>query len=157
MTIVDFFEKEGVKVLFEGSKPQILDDPDFVWLVGSEKIFVFITVLSSDGQPGVKNFLFEAGAGELLFGLTPEEVPEKMALLATGPSGSSLIRLEVKRLKELQAGEISREAARLSDHWLENLRKACGSKEDDQRPVIRLIAESWQKQNYAEMNRIQKE
>ncbi|HRS21841.1 MAG TPA: NHLP bacteriocin export ABC transporter permease/ATPase subunit [Clostridia bacterium] len=156
MTIVDFFEKEGAKVLFEGSKPQILDDPDFVWLVGSEKIFVFITVLSSDGQPGVKNFLFEAGAGELLFGLTPEEVPEKMALMATGSSGSSLTRLEVKRLKELQAGEISREAARLSAHWLENLRKACGSKEDDQRPVIRIIAESWQKQKYAEMNRIQK-
>ena len=156
MTIADFFEKEGVKVLLEGSKPQILDDPDFVWLVGSEKIFVSITVLSSDGQPGVKNFLFEAKAGELLFGLTPEEVPEKMALLATGSSGSSLIRLEVKRLKELQAGEISREAARLSAHWLENLRKACGSKEDDQRPVIRLIAESWQKQKHAEMNRIQK-
>ena len=51
-----------------------------------------------------------------------------MALLATGSSGSSLIRLEVKRLKELQAGEISREAARLSAHWLENLRKACVSK-----------------------------
>lgn len=156
MTIADIFEKEGVKVLLDGSKPQILDDPDFVWLVGSEKIFVFITVLSSDNQPGVKNFLFEAGAGELLFGLTSEEVPEKMALLATGSPGSRLTRLEVNRLKELPTEEMSYEVAHLTAHWLENLKKACNGKEDDQRPVICLIAESWQKQKRAEMNRIQK-
>jgi len=129
MAIIDFFEREGTKVLLGGSKPQMLDDPDFVWLVGPKKTFVFITALSPDGQPGAKNFLFEAEPGELLFGLAPEGVPEKMALLATGPFGSSLIRLEAKRLKALQTKDISKEAARLTARWLEKLRKA-GSNED---------------------------
>ncbi|AET69242.1 NHLM bacteriocin system ABC transporter, ATP-binding protein [Desulfosporosinus orientis DSM 765] len=183
MAIADFFEREGTKVLLAGSKPQILYDPGFVWLVGPEKVSVFITVLSMDNQPGVKNFLFEAEPGDLLFGLTTEEVPEKMALLASGRLGSSLIRLEAKRFEELQAEEISRERARLTVRWLENLRKAGGGKvngqsreadltdealreiaasgdlgqrENDHSLALRAIKESWQEQKQAEVNRLQK-
>lgn len=183
MSIADFFEKEGIKLVFEGGKPEMLDDPNFVWLVGPEKVSVFITALSLDNLPGVKNFLFEAGPGELLFGLTPEGVPEKMALLATGPLGSSLTRLEAQRLGELPTEKISREAAHLTARWLENLRKAGGGevsghsreepladgslrevaasgdpgqRENYHSLALRSITESWQKQKRAEINRLRK-
>ena len=183
MAIADFFEREGTKVLLAGSKPQMLDDPGFVWLVGSEKVTVFITALSMDNQPGVKNFLFEAGPGELLFGLTPEELPQKTALMACGRLGSSLIRLEAKRLEEFQSEEISRERARLTARWLENLRKVAGGEiigqsrepnladnalsevaasgdlgqsEYDHSLALRAITESWQEKRQTEAKRLQK-
>ncbi|ATW26577.1 NHLP bacteriocin export ABC transporter permease/ATPase subunit [Candidatus Formimonas warabiya] len=183
MSIADFFDREGTKIALEGSKPQLLDDPGFVWLVGPEQVSVFLTALASDNQPGVKTFLFEAGPGELLFGLTPEGAPEKLALLAVGPLGSGLIRLEAKRLEEVPAGEMSGEAARLTARWRENLRKAGSGKEDGgsreaalteaaigevaasgdpwQREnyhsqALRSITELWQEKKQAEINRLQR-
>ena len=52
MSITDFFKNKGIKVLLEGNKPQVLDDPDSVWLVTTGKVSVFIAALSFDHQPG---------------------------------------------------------------------------------------------------------
>ena len=183
MSIADIFDIEGVKVELKGNKPQMLDDPDFVWLVGPEKVSVFVTALSPDNQPSVKSFLFKAGPGELLFGMTPEGNSEKTALLAIGPLGSSLIRLETKRLKALPVGEMSRETVGLTACWLEKLKQAGDSKDDGQsreekltvdslqevsavgdpeqwenyhRLALRSITESWQERKQAELDRLQK-
>lgn len=179
MRMEGFFQREGANVLLGGNKPQLLDDPGFVWLVGPEKISVFVTALTPDHKPGVKSFLFEAGPGDLLFGLTPEGVPGKMALLAVGSAGSSLLRLEIKKLEELSAGGASEEIVRLATtRWLENLTKAGNNKEELTSPeekssleaylnesawrenehslLLCAIAELWQEQKQAEINRLQK-
>jgi hypothetical protein len=123
LSIAEEFNREGIKVPIEGNKPQILDDAGYVWLVGQGNISVFLTALSRDNEPGVKNFLFEAGEGDLLFGMTPLDDPERKCLLASGLIGSSLIRLEVKQLCKLLAGESSLEVIRQVRHWLEILAK----------------------------------
>ncbi len=128
MRIEDYFHEIGLRVSIEGNKPQILDNASYVWLVGQGKISVFLTALTSNNLPGVKNFLFEAKPGELLFGMTPEGSPERKGLLVSGLVGSSLLRLEVNDLHKLLEGETSEEAITLVEHWLQALAKVCKGK-----------------------------
>lgn len=125
MKVLDFFTHEGIRLAIEGNKPQILDDASYVWIVGQGKISVFITNLTKENRPGVKRFLFEAMPGDLLFGIEPEGFPVKKGFLASGLIGSSLIRLEVKQLRELLVGETLEEVTKLVEHWLKAIAKIC--------------------------------
>lgn len=125
MILLDFFNQEGTKVPIEGNKSQVLDDAGYVWMVGQGKISVFLTALTKENEPGVKSFLFEAREGDLIFGITPEGVPDKKGFLASGLIGSSLIRLEVKRLRKLFDGEASAEMIKPAQDWLKALAKIC--------------------------------
>ena len=139
MDIADIFLREGTKVVFEGGKPLMLDEPGVVWMVGPVKVSVFITALSEDNQPGDKRFLFDVQQGELMFGQPPEEAPEKTVLLAAGALGASLFRLEAKRLEELLDGQGSREASRLTARWLNKLHSAGNEEADiEGRPLTKL-------------------
>ncbi len=124
MQVQDFFRTEGTRIELKGNKPLLLDDVNSVWMAGPEKISVFLTSIAPDNQPYKKAFLFEANPGSLLFGLSPEGTPEKMALLAVGSVGSSLIRLDINRLGELPAGGILEETVQLTACWLSQLKKA---------------------------------
>ena len=130
MSIAEKFNLKGIRVPIEGNKPQILDDAGYVWLVGQGNISVFLTALSRDNEPGVKNFLFEAKEGDLLFGMTPLDGPDRKILLASGIIGSSLIQLEVEQLCKLLAGESSADVIKPVRHWLEILAKV-GNKGKD--------------------------
>src|SRR5690606_34790453 len=105
MLVLDFFNQEGTKVPISGNKPQLLDDADYVWIVGQGRVSVFLTILKSESEIGVKNFLFDVEQGDLLFGITPAGSPEEKCFLASGLSGSTLIRLEVGQLRQLVGGE----------------------------------------------------
>jgi hypothetical protein len=130
LSIAEKFNLKGIRVPIEGNKPQILDDAGYVWLVGQGNISVFLTALSRDNEPGVKNFLFEAKEGDLLFGMTTLDDPERKILLASGIIGSSLIQLEVEQLCKLLAGESSADVIKPVRHWLEILAKV-GNKGKD--------------------------
>lgn len=182
MKILDFFNQEGTKFPIGGNKPQILDDAGYVWIVGQGKISVFLTILKSENMTGVKNFLFEAEQGDLLFGITPEGFPDKKCFLASGLIGSSLIRLEVNQLRKLLEGETSEEVTTLVDRWfnaLANVSKnddisqvAIASTEEKQLPgyqyfhdplvmedyhrqILQATTDLWEKQNVAEKTRLQ--
>jgi ATP-binding cassette subfamily C protein len=127
MKVMDFFKQEGTPVPIEGNKPQRLDDASYVWIVGLGKITVFLTTLSNDNRTGVKNFLFEAKQGDLLFGITPEGFPDKKGFLASGLIGSSLIRLKVEQLRNLLEQETAEEVTTLVERWLKALAKASNS------------------------------
>lgn len=139
MNVLEFFSQEGTRLPIEGNKPQILDDASSVWIVEQGKISVFLTTLTKDNMTGVKNFLFEAAQGDLLFGISPEGFPEKKGLLAAGLVGSSLIRLKVDQLKEGFVENTSEELTILVAHWLDVLSKT--SKRDDVAPLEIAAAE----------------
>ena len=147
MKVLDFFNQEGTQVPIEGKRPQILDDASYVWIVGQGKISVFLTTLTNDQRTGVKNFLFEAKQGELLFGIAPEGFPTKKGLLASGLIGSSLIRLEVKQLRTLLEEEASEEVTTLVEHWLKALAKVSHS-DDSLRVEIATTEEKLSEYEY---------
>lgn len=151
MSITEIFNREGIKVPIEGNKPQILDDAGYVWLVEQGNISVFLTAFSRDNEPGLKNFLFEAGEGDLLFGMTPLDGPKRKSLLASGLIGSSLIQLEVKQLCKLLAGESSVEVIRPIRRWLEILAKV-GNKGKDRKDEYFAFQEAGFDQVYAYSN-----
>jgi len=180
MDIADIFQREGTKVIFEGGKPLMLDEPGVVWMVGPVKVSVFITALSEDNRPGDKRFLFDVQPGELMFGQPPEEAPEKTVLMAAGAPGAGLFRLEAKRLEELLDGPGSREAGRLTARWLKKLHSAGKEEVDSEgaaldeaaryeavsagapelqahhRLALRAVSRLWREQKQAEIARLQK-
>lgn len=177
MSIRDIFASKGTRIPIGGHKPQILADPAFVWLIEQGKVSVFLTAIRQELQPGEKTFLFEAASGELLFGLSPEMIEEKMALLAVGLSDTCLIRLEAKWLEDLPAGELDEEKAQLTTRWLKNLEKVTGfasgegvlteedldevaatgeTSQSDPSRIIRSLTKLWQEHKQVEINRLQK-
>lgn len=119
MKIIDIFNQEGLKFSIDGSKPQILDNDKFVWLVDEGKISVFLTELMEKNLTGKKKFLFEATQGDLLFGSNPEGLPNKNTFLTSGLSGSGLIRIDINQLRSLLDEESSKEIKILVEKWLE--------------------------------------
>lgn len=146
MKVLDFFKQEGTQVPIEGNKPQILDDPSYVWIIEQGKISVFLTTLTNDNRIGVKKFLFEAKQGELLFGITPKGFPNKKGFLASGLIGSGLIRLKVERLKMLLEEDTSEEVATLVKHWLKAIAEVSNS--DDSSRVEVASSEEELSQEY---------
>jgi ATP-binding cassette subfamily C protein len=134
MKVLDFFNQVGINFPICGNKPQLLDDARYVWMVGQGRLSVFLTTLTKENMTGVKNFLFEAKQGDLLFGIDPDGFPDKKCFLASGLVGSSLIRLELNQLRKLLEKEtVAEEVTTLVDHWLKALAKV--SKSDDRSPV----------------------
>lgn len=182
MKVSDFFKQEGTQASIDGNKSQILDDASYVWIVDQGKISVFLTTLTKDNRTGVKNFLFEAKRGDLLFGIVPEGFPDKMTFLASGLLGSSLVRLEVNQLSKLLEEDSAEEVTTLVEHWLKALAEIIKSDDssggeisstveellpeyeylsdplvmsDYHSQVLRSAADLWQKQNLAEEKRLQ--
>ncbi len=123
MQVLDFFNQAGTQVPIEGNKPQMLEDASYVWIVGQGTISVFLTTLTNDSKAGVKKFLFEVKPGELLFGVTPQGLPNKIGFLASGLIGSRLIRLKVEQLRKVLEDETSEEVITLVEQWLKALAK----------------------------------
>lgn len=182
MKVLDLFNQEGIEFSIDGNKPRILDDARYVWIVGEGKISVFLTVLTKENKTGVKNFLFEAKQGDLLFGICPEGFPDKKGLQASGLIGSSLIRLEVDQLRKRFEEETAEEVITLVGCWLKALAKVSNRDEVSQADVapaeeklgheyeylneplvmemyhsqvLQAITELWEKQNQAEIERLQ--
>lgn len=182
MQVLDFFNQEGTQVPIEGNKPQILDDARYVWIVGQGSISVFLMTLTHDNRTGVKNFLFEAKQGDLLFAIAPEGFPDKKGFLASGLIGSSLIRLKVEQLRKLLEEETAEEVTTLVKHWLKALAKVSDNDDSSRveiasaeekllseydylndplvmekyhRQVLQSTTDLWAKQNLAEKIRLQ--
>lgn len=126
MNIRDLFIQEGVRFPLDGSKPQPLDDPRYVWMVERGKIAVFLSTIDSDQKTGIKTFLFDAQPGDWLFGMSPEGLTMQKSFLASGLIGSSILRLEINRLPRFIGGHakeqrISEEITKAIEHWLQTL------------------------------------
>ncbi|MDF2672253.1 MAG: transporter related [Clostridiales bacterium] len=182
MNVIGFFKQEGSKFPIDGSKPQILDNSKYAWMVEEGTVSVFLTTLVKDNQTGVKNFLFEATQGDLLFGITPQGSPNKKTFLATGLVGSSLIRIEVSQLGKLLQEEGSEELRNLVKGWFGALEKVAKNgdtlgtetalteeiqlkeqeyiknplfKEEYNSQILQYTTELWEKEKLNEQKRLQ--
>ncbi|MCL5289573.1 MAG: NHLP bacteriocin export ABC transporter permease/ATPase subunit, partial [Firmicutes bacterium] len=123
-------QKEGRTIAVEGNKPFLLTDPGHLWMVGQGKVTVF-TVFVSDGEAvGSRDFLFEAGPGDLLMGIRPEGEDQELALLATGHTGASLLQLSWPRFLEAAADPDQREVfINTVSHWAGTLAESAAAAE----------------------------
>jgi len=109
VTVPEVFQKEGQIVAVEGNKPLLMTDPECLWMVDHGKVTVF-TVFVADGEAvGARDFLFEAGPGDLLMGIKLEGNQE-LALMATGLTDTSLLQLSRTRFLEAATDPDQREA-----------------------------------------------
>ncbi|MEL1134034.1 NHLP bacteriocin export ABC transporter permease/ATPase subunit [Desulfitobacterium sp. THU1] len=109
MSEIDNWEsvkQKGIRVPLDGQKTFFLQDNHYIWLVEQGKAAVFLATMDDKLQAGTKTFLFEAYPGDLLFGVTPEGSPCKKGLLVSGLLGSSLLRIDIKELRELLSNRI---------------------------------------------------
>ena len=97
--MIDTFEQESIRVKPESKMLLALDDDSRIWLVRSGQVDIF-AVLTASGEPGARVHLFQAGEGELLFGVSPT-LQQEVSLLVVGHSGCEILGLELGRFKEM--------------------------------------------------------
>ncbi|TWH58897.1 ATP-binding cassette subfamily C protein [Desulfitobacterium sp. LBE] len=97
----EFVKQAGMSIPLDGQEPLFLQGDSSVWLVERGKAAVFLATMENQLQAGTKTFLFEARAGDWLFGITPEGSPHQKGLLVSGLPGSRLLRLDIGQLTGL--------------------------------------------------------
>ncbi|OPX92341.1 MAG: Toxin RTX-I translocation ATP-binding protein [Pelotomaculum sp. PtaB.Bin117] len=103
VTVPEVFQKEGKAIAVEGNKPFLMTDPGYLWMVERGKVTVF-TVFASGGEAvGARDFLFEAGPGDILLGVRPEGDEQALCLMATGLTGTNMLQLSWARFLEAAA------------------------------------------------------
>ena len=118
MTVSDLFQKEGKAIAVEGNKPLLLTDPGQLWMVDRGKVSVFTVFISGGEAVGSREFLFEAGPGDIFLGVRPEGTDRELGLMATGLTGTSLLQLSWARFLEAAAGPDQREFfINAVSHW----------------------------------------
>ncbi len=119
MDNIDYLNEERYERLpIGGNRPLLLDDPGSVYIVEQGKISVFLVNLTADNKPGGKKFLFYAEQGDMLFGITPEDVSGKKGFQAAGLEGTAIIRLNINRIEKLLHGENEKEVISSVVSWL---------------------------------------
>ncbi|MHB8916477.1 MAG: NHLP bacteriocin export ABC transporter permease/ATPase subunit [Desulfocucumaceae bacterium] len=103
------FQKEGKSIAVEGNKPLLMNDPGQLWLVDRGKVTVFTVFISGGEAAGSREFLFEAGPGDILLGVRPEGTDPELGLMATGLTGTSLLQVSWSRFLEAASASDQRE------------------------------------------------
>jgi len=102
--LADLFIREGLPQETGSNQPFWVDDPSNVWLVQSGDLDLFIVPVVNEG-PGSRRHLLRASAGQLVFGLTPDQAGANVRFQAVASRGARLYRLARSRLQELSTQE----------------------------------------------------
>ena len=95
------FETEGKFVEMRGNAPLLLNTSDHVWLVHAGCIDIF-SVLTENGETvGTRSHLLRLEPGRIFFGVDSELYGKERALIAVGSRGSSVLQLDVVRIRQL--------------------------------------------------------
>lgn len=139
----NLLNQEGMLISVAGHQPLLLTDTGSVWLVEQGKVVIFSVQVQDSEVVGKRNSLFEAGAGEILFGISPLGEDTKHALLATGITGTRLRQISKTRFWQLaEQTQWKDKFNKLVSHWIDNL--ANGTAESA--PGLRKAVEDWKKE-----------
>lgn len=107
---MELFENSGDLIAVEGNRPLPVIDPAFVWVVVSGKVSVFSVKIENKQVVGARLFLFEAEAGDLIFGIEPAQYEKKeQGLLVVGIRGTRLRQIKREILPQLAGREENRQ------------------------------------------------
>ncbi len=119
------FKNEGTPVIVEGNKPLLLNNSHNIYLIEQGRVAVFLTELKDSKAVGRRYFLFEASAGDLLFGINSRDTAEtSYGLLVSGWLGTRLIEVERRKSDALINDEAHRQILlEKINKWVANLWK----------------------------------
>src|SRR6185503_18141199 len=104
--------KEGQLFELEGNRPQLLDDPQSVWIVYSGAVDIFSAPVAQDEIAGARHHLLRVQAGQALFGFDHRRHSSGLGLVAAGLPGTRILRLPRAHFQglgnELEYGELVR-------------------------------------------------
>ncbi|MFP4427903.1 MAG: NHLP bacteriocin export ABC transporter permease/ATPase subunit [Desulfovermiculus sp.] len=100
--MLDFITQHSTHIDISGNSLLLLNKPDRIYLVTSENVDLFAVPMREGRPQGVRNFVFRADHGSLLFGLDPQGYGTGLGLIVTGKPGSSI--LEAPRSLLAEAG-----------------------------------------------------
>ncbi len=116
------FQQEGTLELVAGNRPFLLDDPDSIWFVGTNRLEIF-AVEVVDGEPaGSRSPFSTIETGGMVCGMDLQSYGQGHGFLAVGLSGTELYRLTTERLREFSTDpEWSQVIGDLVDTWVRAL------------------------------------
>jgi len=120
----DLLKQYSIQIEISGNAPLLLTNPEYIYLVSSESVDVFVTALQDNQPYGARSFLFRAAKGSLLCGLDPDGFGSGLGLIVTGKPGSSVLQVSRSRLQEAsrdQNPEVRKQITNLVQDWIANL------------------------------------
>jgi NHLM bacteriocin system ABC transporter ATP-binding protein len=121
MDIFDLFQKEGMIIDNKEDMVHLLHDPEYAWLVLEGKALFFLSALRSDNETGVRYFWFEAGPGELLYGMECEMAEHGMVIQAAPSLDCVLIRVETVWLAGVSEEKVKEKLSQMTQNWLKHI------------------------------------
>lgn len=115
--LADLAARAGTRVACAGNLPAELDDPDCFWFIDEGAVDLFLVETRDGVQHSAPQHLLRAGAGRLLPGVPPQDGDTTLALIAKGLPGTTMRRLPVAHLGEIQPVELAAQV----DAWLSDL------------------------------------
>jgi len=100
------FAQFGTKTRVEANQPILVSDERYVWLVVSGHVDVFSVSLVAGEISNQRRFMFGVDVGQVLFGYHEDGLDASDGLLASGLSGTEIIRMEVYHLREAGADHL---------------------------------------------------
>lgn len=116
------FGVECEEVSVEGDEPLLLDDPKYAYFTQSPQHQLFCVGSKEGRATGRREHLATLASNQLLFGRTPDQNADATVFLVSGPAGSTVLRVPVKRVIDALSDEKERALAERSfDGWIELL------------------------------------
>jgi NHLM bacteriocin system ABC transporter ATP-binding protein len=118
-SLAHFFEQLGKMIKVEGNTPLIVTNEQYVWYVLSGHVDIFAVSLDAGEVSEQRRFLFGASTGQILFGYHSESLGySKDALLISGLSGTTLLKLDMSELRQVTHPSLQGEIINSIDEWI---------------------------------------
>lgn len=116
---MDILKREAIKVEAGGNNPVLLDDAEYVWLVDSGKIDIFLIKMQDGELVNIAKHIFRAEKGDALFGISHSRSVKGIGLLAKGIDGSRLLKIKRSLVTEQVTNRVyAKESAQLVVKWI---------------------------------------
>lgn len=111
LSLQSLAEKNGEVMPCAGNLPLTLDDPNFVWLIESGSVNLFLVEIRQGIEQSLRQHIMHCGSGFLLPGVVADQNQDqegtKFIVIAKGIAGTILRRIPVSCLDQVEPAELS--------------------------------------------------
>lgn len=120
LSLAELANQAGTPRPCAGNLPIIMDDPERVWIVDQGTIDLFLIEHKEETEQAAPQHLLRATHGKLIPGMASDESDTTLRLLAKGLPGTTLRRLRISDLAQVDPEELAQQA----DLWVTGITNA---------------------------------